>query len=67
MSSTIFTKIQTAVNSGKLNEPFSVSDVNAVTNALINSPSFLSKHAKNNPKNYTVYFKRVKRGYYKIA
>ncbi len=33
--------------------------------ALINSPSFLSKHAKGNGR-YTEYFERVSRGLYKL-
>ena len=48
-------------------QPFSVNDVNnRCSNLLLNSPSFLSKHAKGNPGGYTEYFVRMSKGKYKL-
>jgi len=65
--SKIFEGIQLAIQNGKLKEPFSVSDVNAFCdNLLAKSPSFLSKHRKDNPGGYKVYFVRSSTGKYCI-
>ena len=59
--------IREAVENKRLPQPFSVADVNRNCNGLLDrSPSFLSKHAKGNPGNYTPYFVSVARGKYKI-
>ena len=63
--SNIFEGIKLAVQNGKLKEPFSVRDVNAFCdNLLAKSPSFLSKHSKDNPGGYKVYFVRSFKGRY---
>jgi hypothetical protein len=65
--SVIFTQIKKAVLVRKLKEPFSVSNVNLICPGLIeSSPSFLSKHAENNPGGYSAYFVRISRGKYKL-
>jgi hypothetical protein len=65
--SKIFTSINNAVKSGNLIQPFTVKDVNQQCSKLLNkSPSFLSKHAKNNPGGYKEYFIRVSTGDYKL-
>ena len=65
--SKIALKISNAVTNGKLQQPFSVSDVNiACKNLLVKSPSFLSKHRKGNPGGYKVYFIQDKNGKYSI-
>jgi len=65
--SKIFKRIQLAIQNGKLKEPFSVRDVNAFCdNLLAKSPSFLSKHSKDNPGGYKVYFVRSVAGRYFI-
>jgi|TARA_B110000879_G_C11136816_1_gene498503 hypothetical protein len=63
--SKIFEGIQLAIQNGKLKEPFSVRDINAFCdNLLAKSPSFLSKHCKDNPGGYKVYFVRSFEGRY---
>ena len=65
--SVIYTQIKKAVSVRKLKEPFSVSNVNLICAVLLDrSPSFLSKHAENNPGGYTEYFIRISRGKYKL-
>lgn len=65
--SKIVKAINVAVTNGKLNQPFSVADVNtACKNLLSKSPSFLSKHRKNNPGGHTVYFVQGKDGKHSI-
>jgi hypothetical protein len=65
--SSIVTYIKKAVSSGRLVQPFTVSDVNKFCSGLlIKSPSFLSKHAKNNPGGYTEYFIRTSKGKYRL-
>jgi hypothetical protein len=65
--SKIVSAIINAVSSGRLKQPFNVNDVNkCCNNLLLKSPSFLSKHAKNNPGGYSAYFIKVARGQYKI-
>lgn len=59
--------ITKAVSTKKLMQPFSVNDVNnRCSNLLLNSPSFLSKHAEGNPGGYTEYFVRMSKGKYKL-
>lgn len=63
--SKIVIEIKVAVTSGKLKQPFSVSDVNtACENILAKSSSFLSKHRKGNPGGHTEYFNQIQRGKY---
>jgi hypothetical protein len=65
--SELFEAINLAILNKKLDQPFSVADVNRVCNNLLaNSSSFLSKHRLDNPGGYTVYFIRVNIGQYKI-
>ena len=65
--SELFEAINLAILNKKLDQPFSVADVNRVCNNLLaNSPSFLSKHRLDNPGGYTVYFIQVNIGPYKI-
>lgn len=65
--SKIFEGIKLAIQNGKLKEPFRVRDVNAFCdNLLAKSPSFLSKHRKDNPGGYKVYFVRSFAGRYCI-
>ena len=65
--SKIFEGIKLAVQNGKLKEPFSVRDVNAFCdNVLAKSPQFLTKHRKDNPGGYKVYFVRTFAGRYCI-
>jgi hypothetical protein len=65
--SKIVTAINFAITNGKLKQPFNVSDVNSVCKDLLTkSPSFLSKHRKDNPGGYTVYFEQDKNGKYSL-
>jgi hypothetical protein len=57
--SRIYNTIVKLVNNRRLREPFRVADVQAVSSILDRSPSFLSKHAVDNPQGYTEYFRRV--------
>ena len=59
--SNLVEQIKDAVRRGKAQEPFKSSDFSF----LINSPSFISKHAVGNGK-YNEYFIRVSRGLYKL-
>jgi hypothetical protein len=65
--SKIVNSINQAVIAGILAQPFTVKDVNQkCVNILKKSSSFLSKHAKNNPGGYSVYFIKVSKGRYKM-
>jgi len=65
--SEIFNRISEAVRNHSLTEPFTVNDVNIeCDNFLAKSPSFLSKHCKDNPGNRKVYFERVNKGLYRL-
>lgn len=63
--SKIVDTINTLVISGKLEQQFSVKDIQAL-GVLTKSPSFLSKHCEYNPGDYTPYFKRMERGIYSL-
>ena len=56
-------QIKNKVKKGLVKQPFSVADLGGI---LKKSPSFLSKHRKGNPGNYTPYFTKVSRGKYKL-
>jgi len=59
MNSKLYESILNCIKSGKLNQPFRVSDVNnCCKDILSKSPSFLSKHRVGNPGNHTEYFIR---------
>lgn len=65
--SKFYQTIKQAVQSGKLQQPFNVQDVNTCCNNLLaKSPSFLSKHNLGNPGSNRAYFKRICRGCYEI-
>lgn len=66
ISSFMFSMILKVIDNGCLKEPFSVGDVNRCCTTLMHSPSFLSKHAVDNPGGYTPYFIRVEPGKYKV-
>lgn len=66
MSSMIYTIIRSEVSNGRLRQPFNVADVKRATRVMDKSPSFLSKHAQNNPGGHKEYFIRVSKGYYKL-
>ena len=54
-------QIKYAVNSGQVKEPFKSTDFSF----LAKSQSFISKHAEGNGQ-YSEYFVRVSRGFYKL-
>ncbi len=65
--SKLFMTIKNAKDSEILIEPFRVSDVNAACNGLLmKSPSFLSKHRKDNPGGHYEYFDRDAMGEYRL-
>lgn len=65
--SKLYDGIRDAVSAKKLNEPFSVDDVNRNCNNLLSkSAAFLGKHSKGNPGKYSELFIRVSKGKYKL-
>lgn len=65
--SKIYKDIKKAVAANKLQQPFTVADVNNACNGLLSkSPSFLSKHRLDNPGGYCVYFIRISEGKYEV-
>jgi hypothetical protein len=66
--SRIYTSIVNAVENGSLNEPFSVTDFRRTCRGFAYNTytTFLAKHRKGNPGNYSEMFIRVSEGVYKL-